>query len=311
MRRFELLTLGTGAALPARGRYPTAQLLNVHDALYLIDCGEGTQERLREQGVNFMRIERIFISHLHGDHYLGLQGLISSMHLMGRRSPLFIHGPQPLKGIIDIQLHASGTYLRYPLHVLVNPDRSGVPVHADERMEVTALALRHRIPTTGFLFRERLAPRGLRMERVADIPHYFRDKVKQGADLTLADGTVVPNEELTLPAPPARAYAYCSDTAFAPELVPHLHGVDLLYHEATFTEQLSGRARDTLHSTAAQAATMARDAGVGRLLLGHFSSRYKSEQDLVQEALPIFPRTEAAREGQRYSIAERTHVDNL
>jgi ribonuclease Z len=146
---------------------------------------------------------------------------------------------------------------------------------------------------------------------VAEIPHYFRDKVKQGADLTLADGTVVPNHDLTLPPPLPRAYAYCSDTAFAPELVPHLQGVDLLYHEATFTEQLSGRARETLHSTAAQAATMARDAGVGRLLLGHFSSRYKSEQALLQEALPIFPRTEAAREGQRYSVMERKTVDNF
>jgi ribonuclease Z len=311
MRRFELLTLGTGAALPARGRYPTAQLLNVHDALYLIDCGEGTQERLREQGVNFLRIERIFISHLHGDHYLGLQGLISSMHLMGRRTPLVIHAPQPLKGIIDIQLHASGTYLRYPLQVQVNPDRSGDPVHTDDRVQVTALALKHRVPTTGFLFRERPASRGLRHDRVAVIPHYLRDKVKQGADLTLADGTVLPNEELTLPPPLPRAYAYCSDTAYAPELVPQLQGVDLLYHEATFTEQLAGRARETLHSTAAQAATIAREAGAGRLLLGHFSSRYKSEQPLLQEAQAIFPRTEAAREGHRYTIVERTHVENF
>ncbi len=311
MRRFELLTLGTGAALPARGRYPTAQLLNVHDVLYLIDCGEGTQERLREQGVNFLRIERIFISHLHGDHYLGLQGLISSMHLMGRRTPLVIHAPQPLKGIIDIQLHASGTYLRYPLQVQVNPDRSGEPVHTDDLVQVTALALKHRVPTTGFLFRERPASRGLRHDRVAVIPHYLRDKVKQGADLTLADGTVLPNEELTLPPPLPRAYAYCSDTAYAPELVPHLQGVDLLYHEATFTEQLAGRARETLHSTAAQAATIAREAGAGRLLLGHFSSRYKSEQPLLQEALAIFPRTEAAREGHRYTIVERTHVENF
>lgn len=311
MRRFELLTLGTGAALPARGRYPTAQLLNVHEGLYLIDCGEGTQERLREQGVNFQRIERIFISHLHGDHYLGLQGLISSMHLMGRRSPLHVHGPKALKEIIDVQLRASGTYLRYPLRLHVNPGESGVVVHGDQRVEVTALALKHRIPTTGFLFRERPAPRSLRRERVHEIPHYLRDPVKQGADLVLPDGRVVPNAELTLPPPPARSYAYCSDTAYAPELLPHLQGVDLLYHEATFTEQLSARAKETLHSTAAQAATMARDAQVKGLLLGHFSSRYKSESALLNEALAIFPKTRASREGERYFIPERTGVDNL
>ncbi|MEZ4756602.1 MAG: ribonuclease Z [Flavobacteriales bacterium] len=311
MRRFELLTLGTGAALPARGRYPTAQLLNVHEGLFLIDCGEGTQERLREQGVNFQRIERIFISHLHGDHYLGLQGLISSMHLMGRRNPLHVHGPQALKGIVDVQLRASETYLRYPLHIHINPSESGTLVHADHRVEVTALALKHRIPTTGFLFRERQAPPSLRRERVHEIPHYLRDPVKQGADLVLPDGRTVPNAELTLPAPPARSYAYCSDTAYAPELLPHLLGVDLLYHEATFTEQLIGRARETMHSTAAQAATLAREAGVRQLLLGHFSSRYKSEQALLAEALAVFPNTRAAREGERYLIPERTGVDNL
>lgn len=311
MRRFELITLGTGAALPARGRYPTAQLLNVHEGLYLIDCGEGTQERLRAQGINFLRIERIFISHLHGDHYLGLQGLISSMHLMGRKAPLHVHGPAPLRGIIDIQLRASETYLRYPLHVHVNPDVSGTVVHRDHRLEVIALALRHRIPTTGFLFKEQSAPRSLRMDRVAEIPHYLRDAVKHGADLERADGSRVPNEVLTLSPPPPRSYAFCSDTAYAPELIPFLQGADLLYHEATFTEQLMGRARETMHSTAAQAATLAREAGVGQLLLGHFSSRYKSEQALLAEALAVFPNTLAAQDGRRYPIAERTEVNNL
>lgn len=311
MRRFELITLGTGAALPARGRYPTAQLLNVHDGLYLIDCGEGTQERLRGQGINFLRIEHIFISHLHGDHYLGLQGLISSMHLMGRKAPLHIHGPAPLKAIIDIQLRASETYLRYPLHVHVNAGESGALLHADHRVEVSALSLKHRIPTTGFLFRERPAQRSLRMERVGEIPHYLRDAVKRGADLTLADGSVVANDALTMPPPPPRSYAFCSDTAHVPELIPWLRGVDLLYHEATFTEQLIGRARETMHSTAAQAATLAREAGVRQLLLGHFSSRYKSEQALLAEALAVFPNSRAAQEGHRYLIPERTDVDNL
>lgn len=300
--RFEVTTLGTGAALPARGRYPSAQLLNANEHLYLIDCGEGTQERLRQAEVNFNRIERVFISHMHGDHYLGLMGLISSMHLHGRLTPLKVHGPAELKEVIDVQLRASRTYLRFPMEILPVPLHTGETVCADPRLHVTALELRHRVPTCGFLFREQAQPRRLRKEKVALIPHFARTSVKNGEDLHLPDGTVVPNAELTLEPLPARSYAYCSDTAYAPELAPALRGVDLLYHEATFTEELAQRAKETEHSTARQAAMLAREAGAGALLLGHFSSRYRSNRVLLDEALPVFPNTMLAEEGSTFRI---------
>jgi ribonuclease Z len=310
-RRFEVTTLGTGAALPARGRHPSAQLLNIHEGLYLLDCGEGTQERLRAISVNFMRIGHILISHLHGDHYLGLQGLIGSMHLMGRLQPLHIHGPALLKEIIDLQLRASGTYLRYPLQFHALEPVNGLVVHSDERVTIRSLALRHRIPCTGFVFHEVQATRQLRRETLHLVPHFKRQSVKQGDDLVLPDGTVYPNGSLTFDPPAPRSYAYCSDTAYAPELVPYITGVDLLYHEATFTQQLKARAKETQHSTAEQAARMAQQAQVGRLLLGHFSSRYKEVDALLAEARAHFPNTEASAEGCTYAIPERTGVENL
>ncbi|MCW5898649.1 MAG: ribonuclease Z [Flavobacteriales bacterium] len=301
LRRFDVIPLGTGAALPARGRHPSAQLLNVHEALYLIDCGEGTQERLRELGINFMRVGHVFISHMHGDHYLGLMGLLSTMHLLGRKTPLHVHGPPALREVVDVQLRASETWLRFPVEHRALTPANGILAWQDERVEVRLLALRHRIPCTGFVFREKPAPRPLRLDRLHLVPHFRRDAVKLGDDLVLADGSTMPNAELTLEPPPVRSYAYCSDTAYETALIPHLRGVDLLYHEATFTEQLAARAKETYHTTAAQAATLARDAGVGRLLLGHFSSRYKTVEPLLAEARAIFPATLPAQEGVSYT----------
>ncbi len=302
---FTVTTLGTGAALPARGRYPTAQLVNVHDSYYLIDCGEGTQERMRMAGINFQRIGHIFISHLHGDHYLGLMGLISSMHLMGRQTELHIYGPPDLKAIIDLQLRASGTWLRYPMHFHALVPESGQVVHTDEHVSVTGLALRHRVPCTGFVFRETAGLRLLRTDRLHEIPQFKRALVKQGEDLVFPDGKRLSNAELTLDPLPPRSYAYCSDTAYEPALLPYVKGVDLLYHEATFTTAMIDRAKETMHSTAAQAAQLASDAGVGQLLLGHFSSRYKNADVLLQEALPIFPRTLLSNEGGLFQVERR------
>ncbi len=304
-RPFLLTTLGTGAALPARGRFPTAQLLNVHDALYLVDCGEGTQERLRMAGVNFMRIGHVFISHMHGDHYLGLMGLLSSMHLMGRRAELHVHGPAALHDVVHVQLRASATWLRFPLHLHAVEPRSGAVVWEDTHVQVRALALRHRIPCAGFVFREQPARRSLRTDMVAVVPVHLRNAVKDGAGLELPDGTRLDNEALTLPPPAPRSYAYCSDTAYEPALVPYVRGVDLMYHEATFAQAMLARARETMHSTAAQAAALARDAGVGALLLGHFSSRYKDPQVLLDEARAVFPRTELSYEGGTFPVGPR------
>ncbi|QQR85845.1 MAG: ribonuclease Z [Flavobacteriales bacterium] len=308
MYRFEVTTIGTGAALPAAGRQPSAQVVNLGDRLYLVDCGEGTQEQLRRHGIRMPHLRHIFISHLHGDHYLGLMGLLSTLHLLGRTEELHVHGPEQLGEIIHVQLRASQTWLRYPLRIHVTPTNTGVVVMQDERVEVTALELQHRIPCTGFLFREKHGALRLRPDAVDRIPHYQRNAVKDGEDLVLADGTVVRNAELTVPHGKPRTYAYCSDTAYRPALVEALRGVDLLYHEATFTEHLAGRAKETMHSTAAQAATLARDAAVGELLLGHFSSRYKSVEPLLKEALAIFPNTTASVEGGCYPIGPPTGV---
>jgi ribonuclease Z len=300
--RFEVTTLGTGAALPAHGRNHSAHVVHHGDDVYLVDCGEGTQERLRQQGVKFQRIKAIFISHLHGDHYLGLMGLLSTLHLLGRQQPLQLFVPEMLEPLLQLHFKASRTYLRYPLQVAVNPTESGICIMQSTQIQVTSLVLRHRVPCTGFVFKESLPLRKLRPEMVAQIPLYKRQAIKAGEDLQLPDGSVLTNTALTLAPPPPRSFAYCSDTAYAPELLPHLQGVDMLYHEATFANDMAARAKETMHSTAAQAATMARDAKVGQLLLGHFSGRYRSTDALLAEALAIFPSTIACQEGATYAL---------
>lgn len=251
-----------------------------------------------------MEIDRIFISHMHGDHYLGLMGLISSMHLMGRKKELHVHGPKELKEVLDVQLRASGTYLRFPLEVHPVAQASGVVVVAGTRVTVTSLALKHRIPCTGYVFKEVRGPRRLKPDQVHVIPIRERAGIKKGKDLTLPDGSVIPNVELTFDPDPPRSYAYCSDTAFEPALIPFLLGVDLLYHEATFNNALVAKAKETMHSTAAQAAEIAKAAGVSQLLIGHFSSRFKSVVGLLEEARAIFPRTELSYEGGRFQVGE-------
>lgn len=280
----------------------------MHEELLLIDCGEGTQEQVRRVGANFMRIGHVFISHLHGDHYLGLVGFISTLHLLGRTKELHVHGPAELKPIIDLQLRASRTYLRYPLHVHEVPLVDGHPVLANERVVVKVLVLDHRIPCTGFLVEERPGSRRLRADRVREVPVFMRQRVKEGEDVRFPDGRVLHNAEITLDPLPVRRYAYCSDTGYRADLIPQLHGVDLLYHEATFTEDMRPRARETMHSTAADAARIAAGAGVGRLLLGHFSSRYRDLGRLLEEARAVFPAAELAEEGQVYVVHPRSPV---
>ena len=230
------------------------------------------------------------------------------MHLMGRKNELHVHGPAELKPVIDLQLRVSGTYLRYALHFHPLQPESGALAWEDSRLSVRILALKHRIPCTGFVFREQPALRHLRKDKLDLIPRFKRDAVKKGEDLRLTDGTVYANAELTTDAAPSRSYAYCSDTAYEPALVPHVRDVDLLYHEATFTELMAKRAKETMHSTAQQAATLAREANVGHLLLGHFSSRYKSAEELLQEAVAVFPRTSLSYEGGVFPVIERTAV---
>jgi len=266
----------------------------------MIDCGEGTQMQMRKYRIGFGKIEHIFISHLHGDHFFGLIGLVSTFAMLGRQKPLHIYAPQGLKEMVDIQLHHTQAHLEYDLvfHELSN--REPGTVYEDDKVTVSTLPLAHRIYTNGFLFVEKPGLRKLNIDAV----HRYREietcdyyKIKKGHDYRMKDGRVIPNSELTLPPPKPASYAYCSDTAYHEALIPLIRGVDVMYHETTFQTDREELAARTGHSTAAQAATIARKAEVGKLIIGHFSSRYKDISGFVTEAQSIFPATVPAQEG--------------
>ena len=296
---FELNILGCGSAKPTRRHQPTSQILNVRGKFFMIDCGEGAQARMQLMGLSMMNIGHIFISHNHGDHVFGLPGLIGTMDLLGRTAELHIHGPQQVGELLDFLL---GTYyadigykvLFYPVdtrqHSLIYEDRS-ITVHS--------IPLQHRIPTSGYLFREKPGLPHIRREMIDayGIPVSQINNIKAGASWTTEDGTIIPHERLTTPATSPRSYAYCSDTVYLPELKDIVKGVDLLYHEATYFHERVLRAEQTQHTTALQAATLARDAGVGQLCIGHFSAAIKDEEALLREAQAVFPNTVLAAEG--------------
>ncbi len=301
---FEVGILGSSSATPIYQRHPTAQVINFHERFFLIDCGEGTLIQMNRYKIKFHRINHIFISHLHGDHYLGLLGLISTMHLQGRVSTLHIHGPQDLKEIIDIQLKYSETTLRYPVEFhSIDPKNPSV-LYDDEDVTISSIILSHRIPCTGFLFTEKPRQRKLKKDKLAqfNIPVTFYNELKAGKDYIDEEGKTVPNSALTIDPRKPRSYAFCSDTIFDERLISIVKGVDLLYHEATFLSDKADRAKETFHSTAAQAATIAKEAGVRRLIIGHFSARYKNLYPLLEEAKSVFPETTLAIEGDRFSI---------
>ncbi|MBK6447377.1 MAG: ribonuclease Z [Bacteroidetes bacterium] len=301
---FEVGILGSSSATPIYQRHPTAQVINFHERFFLIDCGEGTLIQMNRYKIKFHRINHIFISHLHGDHYLGLLGLISTMHLQGRVSTLHIHGPQDLKEIIDIQLKYSETTLRYPVEFhSIDPKNPSV-LYDDEDVTISSIILSHRIPCTGFLFTEKPRQRKLKKDKLAqfNIPVTFYNELKAGKDYIDEEGKTVPNSALTIDPRKPRRYAFCSDTIFDERLISIVKGVDLLYHEATFLSDKADRAKETFHSTAAQAATIAKEAGVRRLIIGHFSARYKNLYPLLEEAKSVFPETTLAIEGDRFSI---------
>lgn len=296
-----LTILGNNSALPAYGRHPTAQILNCQEQFYLIDCGEGTQMRLSEYGFKASRINHIFISHAHGDHYLGLVGLISSQSLLGRVRPLFVYAPPEIKPIIDIQLPWD---LGFPLEFIpLQPFETYVfPVAST--LEVTAFPVYHSVPTHGFVFREKKRRRKLIPEKVRayDIPQYFYRQLCEGHDYELPDGAVIKNEWVTEQGPEDPVYAYCADTRYAEEILPHIQGVHLLYHEATYLNDNIEKAKYRCHSTAEQAATLASKAGVHQLLIGHFSSKYRNLEPFLHEARNIFPQTELALEGTTFQV---------
>ena len=289
-----------------RNRFPSSQLLNINEKLFLIDCGEAAQIQLLRYGLKASRIDHIFISHLHGDHYFGLPGLLSTLHLNGRTKPLMLYGPPQLIEIINLTLTCSQTQLRYPLEFI--PVDAGAPTRLLENSEITVetIIMNHRIPCTGFLFREKPRLPNIIREKIQEyaIPSELISSIKQGMDLRLPDGRVIPNQELTLAPRPSRAYAYCADTLVKPDIIPQIKEVDLLYHEATFTSEMLERANETFHSTAAQAAEIARKAQVKKLIIGHFSARYRELSPLLEEARAVFPPTELAREGSVFDVGE-------
>lgn len=301
---FEITILGSSSALPTLERNPTSQLINVKNHFYLIDCGEGTQIRLREIKAKTSKIDNIFISHLHGDHYFGLIGLLSTYHLLRRNEPLHIYAPAPLEEIIQVQLKHSHTKLNYPLHFHPLDIKSKPIIYEDDVVSVELLQMNHRIECYGFLFREKADPLNIKKEKIQEynIPVELIPGIKKGEDFILPSGEKILNKELTFPPTPPKSYAFFSDTTYQEELIPKIKNIDLLYHEATFMEKERKQADNTFHSTASDAANMAKKANVKKLLIGHFSSRYEDLNLLLEEAIEVFPNTELVVEKAAYQM---------
>ncbi|MDD3108251.1 MAG: ribonuclease Z [Alistipes sp.] len=301
---FRVTILGSSSALPTPQRNPTAHVLNVHEQFFLIDCGEGTQGRLQRAGINPLRINAVFISHLHGDHLYGIYGLISTLGLLGRRTPLCIYAPHPFGEILAAHLRYFDTDLCYEVQWHEVDTRKHALLYENKVLEVWSVPLRHRLPTSGYWFREKQPPLNLRKDWVDRYQLGIAQCVaaKRGEDVLLEDGRILQNRDLTYTPYQARSYAYLSDTLYSARAAHRIEGVDLLYHEATFMEQDRVLARRTGHSTARQAAQAAVEAGAGRLLLGHFSSRYSDLMPLLAEAQSLFPATALVEEGRSYEI---------
>ncbi|WP_455602655.1 ribonuclease Z [Bacteroides rodentium] len=298
MEKFELHILGCGSALPTTRHFPTSQIVNVRDKLFMIDCGEGAQLQFRKSHLKFSRLNHIFISHLHGDHCFGLLGLISTLNLLGRTAELHIHSPKGLETLLTPMLDFFNKQMTYKVLFHEFDTKEPTLIYEDRSLTVTTIPLRHRMPCCGFLFAEKQRPNHIIREMVDfyQVPVYELNRIKNGADYVTPEGKTVSNSLLTRPSAPSRSYAYCSDTICLPSIVEQIKGVDLLFHEATFANEDAPRAKETFHTTAAQAAEIARRAEVKKLLIGHFSARYEDENVLLQEASAIFPDTQLAKE---------------
>ena len=298
MEKFELHILGCGSALPTTRHFATSQVVNLREKLFMIDCGEGAQMQLRRSRLKFSRLNHIFISHLHGDHCFGLLGLISTFGLLGRTADLHIHSPRGLEELFAPMLAFFCKTLTYKVFFHEFETKEPMLIYDDRSVTVTTIPLKHRIPCCGFLFEEKVGMRHLLgdMMNFYNVPVYRRAAIKAGEDFVTSDGRIIPNSYLTTPADPPLRYAYCSDTAYNEALLPIIEGVDLLYHEATFGDDAEALAKETCHSTARQAAIIARKAGVKQLLLGHFSARYENEQQLLEQAREEFAPSFLARE---------------
>ncbi len=297
-----LTILGNNSAIPAFGRHPTAQVLQTDNDSFLIDCGEGTQTQLTKYKIRRSKITAIFISHLHGDHYFGLIGLITSMSLLGRTQPLNIYGPTALEQIINLQLSVANTTLSFPLYLHSLTEEK--VIFDNNKITIECFRVQHRIECWGFLFNEKKKPRKVDADRARsyEIPEAYFGKLQQGEDYVTKRGTIIPNVEVTVAATKAKRYAYCADTIFDKDLVPKIKEVDVLYHEATYLKDLEERAASRYHSTTHQAATIAKLGDVKKLIIGHFSSKYETVDDFLKEAKEVFENTELGLEGICYRI---------
>ena len=297
-QKFDIHIIGCGSALPTRKHLPSCQAVDVRDKLLLLDCGEGAQLAWRKTGLNWQRITHIFLTHAHGDHVFGLPGFLSTMGLLGRTAPLYLHGPSSLQTYIESMKAHFFADISYDLHFEAVDTTQHRCIFEDRSMEVWSLPLKHRLPCCGYLIKEKPGQRHIRREMIDfyEIPTWAINNIKAGQDWTTATGEVIANSRLTSPADPVRSYAYCSDTMPVAGLTEWCQGVDLMYHEATYAEAERALAQKYFHSTAHQAAKVAHAAKVKRLLLGHFSSRYEDEQLLLNEAKEVFPETLLAHE---------------
>ncbi len=291
MEPFKIHILGCGSALPTLKHYASSQVVEIREKLFMIDCGEGTQTQLRKSKLRFTKISAVFISHLHGDHCFGLIGMISTFGMLGRTATLQVFAPAELGPILDQQLNFFCTDLGFKVEFHAVDTTKKQVIYEDRSLTVESIPLQHRLPTCGFLFREKpLLPHIKRdMIDFYHIPISQINNIKNGADWTTDDGEIIPNSRLTTPGDKARSYAYCSDTRYISSLYKIVEGVDTLYHESTYADDFESRARKYWHSTASQAATVAKQANVGKLLLGHYSARYDDETVLLNEAKAIFP----------------------
>jgi ribonuclease Z len=300
----KLTILGCYAATPRTITNPTSQVLEIKNRMFLIDCGEGTQVQLRKNKIKFSKINHIFISHLHGDHFFGLVGLISTFMLLNRESDLHVYGPKGIKEIILLQLRAGNSYTGYNLYFHELESKESEVLFEDEKVIVKTIPLKHRIYTNGFLFQEKNKERKLNIDKIQNlgIDVVYYQKIKYGGDITLEDGTLIPNHEITFDPEHEKSYAFCSDTVYDEDILPIIKNVDVLYHEATFLEKEAHLAEKTMHTTAKQAATIALKANVKHLVLGHYSTRYESIELFKTEAETIFPTILLAEDGKEFEF---------
>lgn len=301
----QLTILGCHSATPRLNAFPTAQYLELNNFHCLIDCGEGTQRQMRKYKVGFSKINHIFISHLHGDHFFGLIGLISTLGILGREKELHIFGPKGIEEITRLQLKISQSHAKYPMtfHEL-SSSKSEVILDNDKVM-VKTIPLNHRVYTNGYLFVEKVKPKKLNIDAINNYPEIDKAdylNIKAGKDVKLSNGTIIPNSELTLPPNPPKSFAFCSDTIYKPDIVPIIEGASLLYHESTFLVDRKDLAKKTKHTTSKEAASIAKQANVKQLILGHYSGRYKNIEVFKEEAKEVFINTELAEPGKIFKV---------